>query len=104
MAGFDSLTNALVSCGGYPGDALSLTRSCVLSDPTCRRSSQGNLGVFKYMAEEPRRRRSRQKRSSTKAKLRQQAKIQKIIWISALVAIAVAIVVIFTRYAVLAAN
>ena len=104
MAGFDSLTNALVSCGGYLGDALSLTRSYVLSEPPCRRSSRGNLGVFRYMAEEPRRRRSRQKRSSTKAKLREQAKIQKIIWISALSAIAIAIVVIFARYAILAAN
>jgi len=57
------------------------------------------------MAEEPvRRRRLKQKRSSTRAKLRQQAKIQKIIWISVAVALGVAIVVIFTRYAILAMN
>jgi hypothetical protein len=56
------------------------------------------------MAEEPKRRRLRQKRSSTRAKLRQQAKMQKIIWISAAVAIGLAIVVIFARYYLLAAN
>lgn len=57
------------------------------------------------MAEEPiRRQRLKQKRSSTRAKLRQQAKIQKIIWMSVAVALGVAIVAIFTRYAFLAMN
>jgi hypothetical protein len=56
------------------------------------------------MAEEPKRRRLRQKRSSTRAKLRQQAKIQKIIWISISAALGVAIVAIFIRYAMLSAD
>jgi cell division septal protein FtsQ len=56
------------------------------------------------MTEEPVRRRLRQKRSSTQAKLRRQAKIQKVIWISALAAISVAIIAIFTRYALLSGN
>lgn len=57
------------------------------------------------MAEEPvRRRRLRQKRSSTREKLRQQAKIRKTIWISVAVALGVAIVAIFLKYAILDAN
>lgn len=56
------------------------------------------------MAEEPAGRRLRQKRSSTKAKLRLRAKLQKIVWISSLVAIAIAIVAVFARYKMLSMN
>jgi hypothetical protein len=47
------------------------------------------------------RRRSSKRRTSTGQKLRQEAKIRKIIWISAGGAIALAIIVIFLRYLVL---
>lgn len=61
-------------------------------------------GYLDLMAEEPKRRRLRQKRSSTRAKLRQQAKIRKIIWISVSIALGLAIAAIFVRYAMLAAD
>lgn len=63
-----------------------------------------NSGVEYIMAEEPAGRRLRQKRSSTKAKLRLRAKLQKIVWISSLVAIAIAIVAVFARYKMLSMN
>ncbi|WP_297507849.1 hypothetical protein [uncultured Caulobacter sp.] len=46
----------------------------------------------------------RQKRSSTRAKLRQQAKIQKIIWLCVAAFLGLAILLVFARYAMLNGN
>jgi cell division protein FtsL len=56
------------------------------------------------MSEEPKRRRLRQKRSSTREKLRKQARLEKMIWISAVGAIGLAILIVTIRYYILSIN
>jgi predicted PurR-regulated permease PerM len=75
----------------------------VLSDRAGYSVVSRKAGILKRMAEETVRRR-RQKRSSTATKLRQQAKIRKIIWICAGVALGIALMAVHIRYSLLNGN